>query len=592
MKVKKPKTVKPQAIATRGLTLVEHLDLDPRMIGPSPYQPRDDFPAEELEALANSLKYQGQIHALAVRKASGQNGCYELLDGERRWRAGTIAGLKSLRAEVFDCTDQQARQIVLATAIHRQDLNPIEEARAYEAAIEAGDASGPTELAEQLGVSQGHVSNRIRLLDLPYWWQNKVISREISERHARAVLPYHDARDVLEALMNDLAAAIVRDELPSVAAWEKRIEVIVERVTKRMAGKEDGRKEDDHGGTEYTEVEDVTDDQDEEDLGADEDVSDTEDLVQEAGGLDEEDEAAGMDDQEEEDHPGTEYIDDAGRLVFIADGIDGSWGSFRRKPTGSLERVKSQSLPMRESVEDAISDRDAYAAKMGWKPFGQAADPQPSTLNSAPSTLDTFARDLYAWRCDWQRFLISEDLDNTSEENLLKIAVAALAHWDGNGACGRALADALASLAGRKKDQTTVEKFLDVPLIDLERISGEVLSVLFWGDSGPSELVPNRDVEAVFALLEIDMQESWEKDGQQAGTADLSDRFWDLFTNEQLTKLHKKYKLGLDVSQHDRSEIIAALLDRRGPSAGPGVPIVPFPKEIAKAKRDSFISHR
>jgi hypothetical protein len=139
----------------------------------------------------------------------------------------------------------------------------------------------------------------------------------------------------------------------------------------------------------------------------------------------------------------------------------------------------------------------------------------------------------------------------------------------------------------RGKDLTVVAKLLTMPLIDMERIAGTTLASLFWLADGdkPSPRVPNADVEAVFEALGLGMQEAWENEGQQAGHADLTDRFWDLFTNEQLTKFHKKYKLGLDVSQHDRCEIIAALVDRRGPSAGPGVPIVPFPKEIARAKK-------
>lgn len=203
-----------------GVTVVQPEQIPVDAIGPSPYQPRQSFPEEEIRALADSIAAQGLIQPVVVRrrrlidrlgvqspdpkaqspKPKAQSHEYELIDGERRWRAHQVLGLATIRAEVQERTDAEARAIVLASALQRKELNAIEQARAFQAILDAGDAPGPTELARTLGLSQGHVSNTLRLLRLPEAWRARVISGEIPAAHARAVVPFAEKPAVLRAL--------------------------------------------------------------------------------------------------------------------------------------------------------------------------------------------------------------------------------------------------------------------------------------------------------------------------------------------------------------------------------------------------------
>ncbi len=185
------------------------------LIAPSPWQPRTDFPEAELREFAASIATQGQLHPIAVRVAPGHSPAkpaYELVDGERRLRAAKLLGWKEIRAEVGEYSDAQVRAIVLATALQRKELNAIEEARAFRAAIDAGDAAGSTELAKQLGLSQGHVSNRLRLLELPSNVQAAVISREISPTNARTLATLKDAPAVLDSVVKKTAGKDLNDK--------------------------------------------------------------------------------------------------------------------------------------------------------------------------------------------------------------------------------------------------------------------------------------------------------------------------------------------------------------------------------------------
>jgi len=186
---------------------VQPADIEVARIVPCEFQPRQSFPDEEIRELANSIAMHGQVHPIAVRPGLKADS-YELVDGERRLRASKLLGLKAIRAEICEYSDAQVRAITLATALQRKELNAIEEAEAFRAAIAAGDAAGPSELAKQLGLSQGHVSNRLRLLELPAAIQSKVISREIPATHARSIARYSNSPAILQEIQES-----VKDEL-------------------------------------------------------------------------------------------------------------------------------------------------------------------------------------------------------------------------------------------------------------------------------------------------------------------------------------------------------------------------------------------
>ncbi len=224
--------------------LIETIDVDPAMIAPSPFQPRQSFPEDEIAGLAESIRNQGQLQPVIVRAKPGYHGngptrvggqiiaTYELVDGERRWRAVKLAGLETIRAEVHRLSDVEAREIVLVSAMQRADLNPIEEAIAFKRALDAGDAKGPTELAKRLGVSQGHVSSRLGLLKLPEKWRKKVITREIPPTHARCLAPYADEPAILKELEHWMTG-----DCGPLKDFERVVQRSAMAATREMSGK-------------------------------------------------------------------------------------------------------------------------------------------------------------------------------------------------------------------------------------------------------------------------------------------------------------------------------------------------------------------
>ncbi|WP_134683588.1 ParB/RepB/Spo0J family partition protein [Brevibacillus migulae] len=157
-------------------------------IRPNPYQPRKEFAAEAIQELAESIKEHGVIQPLIVRKSIKG---YELVAGERRLRAAKEAGLQRVPVVVKQYTDQQLMEIALIENLQRENLNPIEEAEAYEKLI--GHYSyTQDELAKRIGKSRPHVANILRLLQLPLKIRELVAVGSLTMGHARALLPIED----------------------------------------------------------------------------------------------------------------------------------------------------------------------------------------------------------------------------------------------------------------------------------------------------------------------------------------------------------------------------------------------------------------
>ncbi|HST18413.1 MAG TPA: ParB/RepB/Spo0J family partition protein [Gaiellaceae bacterium] len=181
-------------------------------IHPNPRQPRKRFESEGVAGLADSIRAQGLIQPVVLRPRL--EGGYELIAGERRWRAARDAGIESVPAVVRDADDRDTLLLGLVENVAREDLSPVEEARAYAVLIDEFDLS-LGDVAERVGKSKPTVSNRIRLLELPDDVLGMVSRHELTEGHARAVLsvPDHDGR-------RRLARRIVREGL-SVRAAER-----------------------------------------------------------------------------------------------------------------------------------------------------------------------------------------------------------------------------------------------------------------------------------------------------------------------------------------------------------------------------------
>lgn len=160
------------------------LQISVKELRPNPYQPRKHFDEAGLNELKNSIIEHGIIQPIVVRKSIRG---YEILAGERRYRAAKEAGLEKVPAIVRDFTEQQMMELALLENLQREDLNPIEEAQAYKFLI---DKLGITQeqLAVRVGKSRPHIANTIRLLSLPEEVKSYVITNQISMGHARALL--------------------------------------------------------------------------------------------------------------------------------------------------------------------------------------------------------------------------------------------------------------------------------------------------------------------------------------------------------------------------------------------------------------------
>ncbi len=170
-------------VATQGSSNLNEVDI--AQIEPNPNQPRREFDQEALQELANSIRELGIIQPITLRKMEG--GRYQIIAGERRWRASQLAGLTKIPAYIVTVEDQGVMEMALVENIQREDLNAIEIALAYQ---HLADASGMTQakISERVGKSRAAVTNYLRLLKLPAQVQIALKNHEIDMGHARALL--------------------------------------------------------------------------------------------------------------------------------------------------------------------------------------------------------------------------------------------------------------------------------------------------------------------------------------------------------------------------------------------------------------------
>jgi ParB family transcriptional regulator, chromosome partitioning protein len=176
------------AAAAEGFAASE-LPID--RIVPNPKQPRRTFGEEELQELAESIRAKGVLQAILVRPDPSNADMYEIIAGERRWRAARRAGLASIPAVVRAMDDREMLEIAIIENVQRADLNPVEEAEAYKSLI---DRFGRTQesVATQVGKSREHVSNTLRLLTLPDEVREHVREGRLTAGHARALMKTQD----------------------------------------------------------------------------------------------------------------------------------------------------------------------------------------------------------------------------------------------------------------------------------------------------------------------------------------------------------------------------------------------------------------
>ena len=207
---------------TRGAALQQ---LPIERVHRSPYQPRQSIQPEALEALAESIRQQGMMQPVVVRQVGGD---YQLIAGERRWRAAQIAGLQEVPAIVREASDSEAAAMALVENLQREDLNPLEEAQAFSTLVEQFGLTHQ-QVGEATGRSRTAVSNGLRLLTLPAAVKDLLAQGRIEMGHARALLTLNEAGQ-LEA-----AHAVVRQGL-SVRATERLVKRMNSGTTRPPGG--------------------------------------------------------------------------------------------------------------------------------------------------------------------------------------------------------------------------------------------------------------------------------------------------------------------------------------------------------------------
>ncbi len=218
-----------------------------RDIEPNPEQPRKYFEKEKLEALANSIKEHGLIQPIVVKRQ--RNGMYQIVAGERRWRAAKLAGLTEVPCVEGEYTEKQVMELALVENLQREDLNPIEEAEGYRKLM---DTFGLTQedVAERVGRSRSAIANSLRLNGLSAKIKNMVIAGDLTQGHARALLSVEKESDriaLAEKIVADglnvrqveklVAMFAVEKQKPVAAVPDKNLEKYFKDLAKDISGR-------------------------------------------------------------------------------------------------------------------------------------------------------------------------------------------------------------------------------------------------------------------------------------------------------------------------------------------------------------------
>lgn len=174
-------------------------------VEPNQNQPRENFDAEKLQELADSIEEHGVLQPIAVRRLDAEH--YQIVAGERRWRAARLAGLNEIPARILDADDRDTMVLALVENLQREDLNPIEEAKGLKKLIEEFGFTQES-VAERVGASRPAVANALRLLALPEYLQAMLEEGTLSAGHGRALLPLGD-----EGKMQQAAQIVVNEGL-------------------------------------------------------------------------------------------------------------------------------------------------------------------------------------------------------------------------------------------------------------------------------------------------------------------------------------------------------------------------------------------
>jgi len=512
-------------------TQLEQIMLGVKIVDPSPFQPRSSFPEEELRGLAESIAQQGQLSPILVRASArgGRATRYELVDGHRRFKAIELIGWDAVRAEVGQFTDAQVRQIVLVSALQRADLTAIEEARAFKAAIDAGDAPGPTELARQLGLSQGHVSNRLRLLELPADVQAKIISQEIPVTHGRVLATLKDYPKLCSAIARDLAERVESEGAPPVEEFGRSLWWRVGDHAQELTGNTYDTKT-------CRNVPHFT--------------------------------------------PTAEQREQLGVVA-----IEGTRGGRKKPETVEFATNKKLWNKLQQTHRTKwLQENPANAKKRSAPPSAKKKKLTPAQEKTrAADQAKQFARRLWEWYAmTWTKRLIALQLGDSTPAAMERVTLWLLATQPTSRRDDQLVA-AIKAAGGKVKSPwpATMAALAALGELDLAGVINATVAACFWdGEKGPVTGVGDEDLVVIAQVVEVDHEAAWLSD--QAG--DLSEAFWNLHTKQQLVDLAAELKLpGVKPVMTKREIVKLFLAVRPGPDdTDVGLP---YPKELKKIKR-------
>lgn len=194
-----------EAVPTRGEAAKAARSLPVAFLRPNRFQPRKNFAAEELYDLTESVREKGILQPILVRPVAGDSQAFEIVAGERRWRAAQLAKLHDVPVVIRDLSDGEALELAIVENVQRADLNAMEEAAAYQALMDRF-AYTQERIAKEIGKSRSHVANTLRLLRLPESVKAMLRDGRLSAGHARTLLGVEDpearAREIVEGALN------------------------------------------------------------------------------------------------------------------------------------------------------------------------------------------------------------------------------------------------------------------------------------------------------------------------------------------------------------------------------------------------------